>query len=80
MSAVLYLCVCIQKGIVYSMEQILYFYQLFPSCECSGELADLLSDTVVRRANIDVENRYILQSYTLRYISRKENYMICRYL
>ena len=55
------------------MEQILYFCQLFPSCECSGPLADLLSNTVVRRANIDVENRYIFaELYSPIYIPQRE--------
>ena len=50
----------------------MYFCQLFPSCECSGPLADLLSNTVVRRANIDVENRYIFaELYSPIYIPQR---------
>ena len=51
------------------MEQALFFLQMFPDCDISEQLKRLLDDTIVRKANIDVENRYIyIELYSPVYI------------
>ena len=55
------------------MEQTLYFYQLFPDCKSSDAIKPLLENTLVQRASIDVENRYIFaELFSPIYIPQRE--------
>ena len=55
------------------MEQTLYFTQMFPDCDVPASLKSILEQTVIRKANIDVESRYIFaELYSPVYIAEKE--------
>ena len=55
------------------MEQTLYFTQMFPDCDVPASLKSILEQTVIRKANIDVESRYIFaEIFSPVYIADKD--------
>ena len=55
------------------MEQTLYFHQMFSDCDIPETIAGLMCNTLIRRANIDVENRYIfVELFSPVYIPEKD--------
>lgn len=55
------------------MDQTLYFHQMFPDCDLPEAVADLIGNALIRRANIDVEKRYIfIDLFSTAYIPEKD--------